>query len=138
MYDDMVVRPLGGDRYVVDVRGHEIIVDQPSDAGGTDVGPTPVELFVAGLTSCVAFYAGRFLARHQVCSEGLLVEASWQMATDRPARVASVTIRVIPPLALPPARLPALLAVARSCTVHNSLETAPDVAIEVVGARVVA
>ena len=129
--DAMVVRSLGGDRYAVEVRGHELIVDQPADAGGTDLGPTPVELFVASLASCVAHYAGGFLARHHICREGLQVDARWEMARDRPARVTTVTLRITPPLALPSSRLPALLAVARACTVHNSLERVPDVSIEV-------
>jgi uncharacterized OsmC-like protein len=127
----LVVRSLGGDRYGVQVRGHELIVDQPTDAGGTNLGPTPVELLVASLASCVTHYAGSYLARHHISREGLRVDTSWQMSQEPPARVASVAVRITPPLALPPGRLPALLAVARACTVHNSLERAPDVRIEV-------
>ena len=52
--DEMTVRHQGGDRFEIDVRGHRVIVDQPSGAGGSDKGPTPTELFVAGLASCVA------------------------------------------------------------------------------------
>ena len=35
----MVVSALGGNRYAVRVRGHELIVDQPADVGGTDLVP---------------------------------------------------------------------------------------------------
>jgi putative redox protein len=127
----LAVRSLGGDRYAVQVREHQLIVDQPANAGGTDLGPTPVELFVASLASCVAHYTGGFLARHHICREGLRVDTSWQMSQDRTARVASITLQITPPPALPPERLPALLAVARACTVHNSLERTPDVCIEI-------
>jgi uncharacterized OsmC-like protein len=127
----LVVRPLGHDRYAVQVRGHELIVDQPVAVGGTDIGPTPVELFAASLASCVAHYAGGFLARHDVCREGLRVDMTWQMSPDRPARVARVALQITPPPSLPPERLSALLAVARACTVHNSLERPPDVSIEI-------
>ena len=128
--DSLVVRPLGDDRYAVHVRGHELIVDQPADAGGTDIGPTPVELLAASLASCVAHYAGGFLTRHNVCREGLRVDMTWQMSPDCPARVARFALQITPPPALPRERLPALLAVARACTVHNSLERTPDVCIE--------
>jgi putative redox protein len=135
---NMVVRSLGADRYAVQVRRTRADRGPASDAGGTDLGPTPVDLFVAGLASCVAHYAGGFLARRNVCRDGLRVDAGWQMAEGRPARVATVTIRVTPPPALSPGRLPALLAVARACTVHNSLDRAPDVSIEVAEANVAA
>jgi putative redox protein len=49
------VRHLADDRFSIDIRGHVVNVDQPAYAGGTDTAPTPTELFVAGLASCVAF-----------------------------------------------------------------------------------
>jgi uncharacterized OsmC-like protein len=133
----LVVQSLGGDRYAVKVRGHDLLVDQPSDSGGTDLGPTPVELFVASLASCVAHYVGGFLARHHICRDGLRVDTTWQMAQDRPARVAGITLQITPPREMPPERIPALLAVARACRVHNTLEQAPSVSIEVAEENVV-
>jgi len=135
--ETMRVTPAGGgDRFAIALRGHEIMVDQPADVGGTDIGPTPTELFVAGLVSCVAVYAGRFLARHGVCAEGLRVDADWEMGEGSPARVGSVTIRVTAPPALPASRLPALLAVSRACTVHNSLARSPAVHIDLATTRI--
>ena len=46
-----------GDRFDIAIRGHVVHVDQPESDGGSDTGPTPTELFVASLASCVAFYA---------------------------------------------------------------------------------
>lgn len=131
---NMTVRSVGDDRYAIRLRGHELVVDQPTDSGGTDVGPTPTELFVAGLASCVAFYAGSYLARHSFDREGLRVDVAWQMADGRPARVGAVNITVTPPPSLPADRLPALLAVSRGCTVHHSLERPPTVTIDAVAA----
>lgn len=62
------------------------------------------------------------------------MDSTWQMSPDRPARVASLSLQITPPRALAPEQLPALLAVARACTVHNSLERTPDVRIEVASA----
>ncbi len=134
--ETMRVTPAGGDRFAIALRGHEIMVDQPADVGGTDIGPTPTELFVAGLVSCVAVYAGRFLARHGVCAEGLRVDAEWEMGEGRPPRVGCVTIRITAPPALPASRLPALLAVSRACTVHNSLARSPAVHIDLAATRI--
>ena len=120
-----------GETYEVDVRGHRVRTDQPTDAGGDDSAPTPTELFVAALATCVAFYAGRYLSRHGFDRDGLGVTAEFEMATDRPARVAAVRLTVRAPVSLPPERRAALRAVAGHCTVHNSLVNAPQVTVEV-------
>jgi len=67
---EMEARWVAGEAYEVTVRGHRLVVDQPTDAGGQDSAPTPTELFVASLATCVAFYAGRFLTRHGYRRDG--------------------------------------------------------------------
>ena len=121
------VRHLDGESYEIGVRGHRITVDQPMHDGGQDTAPTPTELFVASLASCVAFYAGRYLTRHGFSRDGLAVEAEFDMAADRPARVAAVRLTLRVPASLPPERWAALQAVATHCTVHNSIVTAPQI-----------
>lgn len=119
-----------GEAYTITVRGHQFYVDQPISAGGADTAATPVELFVASLASCVAYYAGRYLTRHGVSREGLTVRAAFDMAIDSPARIAAVRITVDAP-ALPVERRAALLAVVNHCTVHNTLREPPSVSISV-------
>lgn len=126
----MSVDFLEGERYAIGVRGHALLVDQPDGAGGADSAPTPTELFVASLASCVAFYAGRFLDRHHLDRSRLRVTAAFTMATDRPARVASVRLTVTAP-SLPVERRPALHAVVSKCTVHNSLHQPPSMDIDI-------
>jgi len=79
------VRHLGGDRLGISVRGHELLADQPVGDGGEDSAPTPTELFLASLAGCVAFYAERFLRRHGLSTEGLVVACDYAWARD-PAR----------------------------------------------------
>lgn len=126
----MEVSFVDGESYEITVGGHRVMVDQPAEAGGHDSAPTPTELFVASLASCVAFYAGRYLTRHGHSRTGLTVSASYELATDRPARVSAVSISVKVPTDLPEDRWPALAAVAKHCTVHNTLHNPPDVTIE--------
>jgi len=121
------VRHDEGDRYLIRIRGHELAVDQPVSDGGGDTGPTPTELFVAGLASCVAHYAGRFLRRHRLSERGLAVDCSWGFAPDRPARVGEITLRVHLPEAFPEERRAAFRALIERCTVHNSIEQAPEI-----------
>ena len=123
------VRYEEGDRLSVSIRGHRLLVDQPVSDGGEDSGPTPTELFVAGLAACVGFYAERFLRRHELPTEGLEVECGFAFASDRPARVDRVELRVLLPAGFPEDRRPALQAVVEHCTVHNSITHAPSIAI---------
>jgi putative redox protein len=126
----MDVRFRSGESYEVAVRGHLVRVDQPAGAGGEDSAPTPTELFVASLATCVAFYAGRYLTRHGYGRDGLGVSVRYELADDRPARVTDVRLTVQVPADLPPGRWPALQAVASHCTVHNSVTSGLAVTVE--------
>ena len=121
---------LGGESYAIATRGHTLLTDQPAAAGGTDTAMTPTELLIASLSSCVAFYAGRYLARHGLNRDGLHITATFATATGRPARVGAVRLTIRVPRGIPPSRKAALLAVASHCTVHNTLRQPPDIAIE--------
>jgi len=112
----VAVRHVDGDVYAISARGHQVLVDQPVADGGQDAAVTPTELLVASLASCVAFYAGRYLLRHQLDRTGLAVTAEFTMAADRPARVGAVRLRITVPGGVPPQRTAALLAVASHCT----------------------
>ncbi|HAM02814.1 MAG TPA: osmotically inducible protein OsmC [Acidimicrobiaceae bacterium] len=123
------------DRFDITIRQHTLGVDQPRADGGSDTAPTPTELFVASLASCVAFYVRRFLDRHGLSTEGLAVDASYSMASG-PARVDRIGIVLQLPEGIPEDRIPALMAVATHCTVHNSLVEAPEVQFDLeVGER---
>ena len=119
-----------GDRMGIRVRGHDLVTDQPISDGGDDAGPTPTELFVAGLAACVGFYAERFLRRHGT-DAGLSVTCDFAMSADRPSRVASVDLRIDVPGQLREDLREALLRAVDHCTVHNSLRTPPAVRVEI-------
>jgi uncharacterized OsmC-like protein len=44
----------GGHRCRVPIRGFEVLVDEPTTAGGSDTGPKPTELLLASLAACFA------------------------------------------------------------------------------------
>jgi len=122
----------GADRFAIAIRDHVVHVDQPLPDGGDDTAPTPTELFVASLASCVAFYARRYLRRHGLPEDGLVVTLESEMGS-RPARVATIRVTVTLPEGVPEEKRQALLAVASHCTVHNTLTQPPDVVVELAG-----
>src|ERR1700674_5373393 len=89
-----------GDRLLMTVRGHEIRSDQPVADGGDDSAPTPTELFLAGLAGCVTFYAERFLRRHGLPTDGLVVACNYAWAAS-PTRIGEIDLTVDIP-GLPP------------------------------------
>ena len=119
----------GGSRYDVMSGTHMLVTDQPIADGGGDAGMSPVDLFVGSLASCVAYFVGRYCARHQIPCEGFTVDAEWSYA-EQPHRVGAVELRVNLPSAVTPEQREKLLKVAHGCTVHQSLAVPPKVEIQ--------
>lgn len=131
----ITVTHLSEDQFRIDVRGHELLVDQVR-RDGEEAGPTPTELFVASLAACAGHYAERFLRRHQLPHTGLRVECDWAMLAATPARVGRIRLRITPPAALPARWHPRLREAAELCTVHNSLRQPPPVTVTVTDAPI--
>jgi putative redox protein len=119
------------DAFAVLVRDHVVHVDQPYSGGGMDAGPTPVELFVAGLAACAAHYGRRYLAAHGLPSEGVEVSARFAMGAGSPARVARIDLDVRPPVRLREPYGSGFRAAVEHCTVHNSLLVPPRINIRI-------
>ena len=134
---NIVVRYLQGDRLMAEVRGHEVTVDQPAADGGEDLAPTPTELFLTGLATCVGFYAERYLRRHDLDPTGLVVGCDYDFSEDRPARVREIRIAVTAP-GLPETRREPFARVIEHCTVHNSLVQPPTVTMDLVRSKLAA
>src|SRR5579863_5200867 len=123
---ELNVVSLGGDRHRITIGRHELMVDQPRDAGGEDAGPTPTDLFVASLASCIAHYARRGLGSY---GGAPTVHCTWTMSETPPWRVATIAIHVQLPAATPDARVTAVRRAISHCTVHNSLLTRPTMSL---------
>ena len=112
------------------VRDHELTVDQPVEAGGGNDGPTPVELFVATLASCVASDAVRFLQLLDQPYERLCVQTHFALADCPAPRIAAIQIRILLPVPLTTVLEEGLQAVVGRCAVHNTLHVPPEVTVE--------
>jgi putative redox protein len=63
----------GGLSATVTARDHELVADEPEDAGGADAGMMPTELFFAGLTSCFCLAVAHVAAKRDIVLPGLRV-----------------------------------------------------------------
>lgn len=119
----------GGARYDITSGHHRVVTDQPEEDGGRNSGMSPVELFVGSVASCVGYFVGQFCARHDISSDGLAVDAEWEMA-EGPHRVGRIALAIRLPHRLSSDMKERLLKVAHGCTVHQSLSGAPAVTIQ--------
>jgi putative redox protein len=54
-----------GYRTSIRTRTHTLLADEPTDAGGTDAGPSPYELLLGALASCTAMTVRMYADRKQ-------------------------------------------------------------------------
>jgi uncharacterized OsmC-like protein len=136
--NEITVRYEHGDHFHVQIGTHGLVVDQPHETGGDDLGPTPTQLFVAGLAACAGFYAERYLRRHGIAPDGLAIRCSFTMSEQPPARVRSVALEADVPAGVPPDRRVALIRVMERCTVHNSIVHGPQIEVRIAAREEVA
>jgi putative redox protein len=109
---------------------HRLVIDVPPGMGGQDRGPTPPELFVASLGSCVAAYVATYCENHNVDTTGLAVDVSYAKVDD-PTRLVDVVVTVRLPHAECGARLAAIQRVSEHCPVHETITSLSGITIEV-------
>ena len=68
-----------GLRMDVDIRKHRLTVDEPKGLGGTDEGPSPVELVLAALTTCQAITYRVWAMKLGIALDAVAVEADGEI-----------------------------------------------------------
>lgn len=111
------------------VRGHKIISDQPKESGGNDSGPTPPELFIASLGTCIGVYAVWYCQKHKIPYEGMKINLSWTKSKTPPARIDYIESHLSLPQGCPEEHKEGLLAQVEKCLVHNSIKQTPEIKI---------
>lgn len=73
-----------GEKFVIttEVRGHKIVIDQPTNAAGTDTGPTPLEMLLVSLAGCIGSI-GRIIAmQKRLTVRGMNIKVEGDVDTD--------------------------------------------------------
>ena len=123
-----VVTHVSGVKFAIQIRSHEILVDQTVKGGGTDSAPTPLELLGAGLGSCIAYYMHHFFHARGLPADGISVAVSHR-STSNPSRIEAFEVKVTLPADVPPQYMPLLERVLEACPAHNTLSMGSKIAV---------
>lgn len=125
-------------RYVKDrgfettVGGHVIRSDLPASMGGADLGPTPTELFVASLGSCVSAFVYFYCRRSGLDVRGMRVDVHYDQR-NAPGRVTALKVVIALPNEDVTLHRAALRGAAEHCPIGEAIETIEAIDFEVVG-----
>ena len=121
-------RRLNGHHHDVEVDGHVVVVDEPTEAGGTDEGPSPTRLLAASLASCTAITIGMYADRKGWDIEGLEVVVDFEGAQSA-SEEASFVVALELPEGLDPEQIDRIKTIAAKCPVHRVLAGSPTLEI---------
>jgi uncharacterized OsmC-like protein len=102
--------------------------------GGSDRGPTPPELFVASLGSCVGAFVVNYCNHSGVDMRDMTVDVTFDKAED-PTRLTNVKVTVKLPYGACARRKEALRRVAEHCPVHETINTMEEVEFVLLGSE---
>jgi putative redox protein len=115
----IVARRVDGYAHDVELEGgHDLRVDEPPAAGGTDTGPRPTQLLGASLAGCIAITVEMY-AQRKGWDVGA-VEVDVEMAYDGPVP-SSFEVGLKLPANLDAEQRRRLLVIATKCPVHKVL-----------------
>jgi putative redox protein len=113
-------RRTGTYRHTVQVRSHNVSVDEPADVGGSDDGPSPEELLAASLASCAAITMEMYADRKGWQLADVEVDCEYTPAERGCPTRFELVLRL--PADLPDEQAQRLQVIAAKCPVHRTLD----------------
>lgn len=119
----------GGTR--ISIRNHSLLCGHGPADGGQDPGPSPAELLVAALGSCMALMIGHYCREHGYRDGSVEVHLTYEMARE-PNRISAIAADLQVPRDVPADRFPVLRRIAEKCPVHATLARPPQIDLEII------
>jgi putative redox protein len=107
-------------RHSVQVRDHQIVVDETIDSGGNDAGPDPQEMLAVSLASCTAITMEMYAARKGWEIGPVEVDVEYSPAERGTPTKFDMILRL--PLGLSEEQVQRLQVIAAKCPVHRTLD----------------
>ena len=110
----------GSFKHTVQVRDHQLTVDETADSGGDDAGPDPQELLAVSLASCTAITMEMYAGRKGWDIGHVEVDVEYTPAERGCPTKFDLVLRV--PADLPEEQVERLKVIAAKCPVHRTLD----------------
>jgi putative redox protein len=107
-------------KHTVQVRDHQVAVDEPLESGGEDVGPDPQELLAVSLASCTAITIEMYAVRKGWDIGNVEVDVQYTPAERGCPTRFDLILRL--PDDLPEEQVERLQVIAAKCPVHRTLD----------------
>jgi putative redox protein len=122
----------GKKKFKMKIREHEMFSDLSAEKGGEDTSPTPPEIFIASLGSCMGYYALGYLTMAKMDASGLNIDLDWEFSDDG-KRIAKIKAEISVPNAVLGERKRGLLAATEKCIIHKTLHDIPEMVTNIIG-----
>ena len=127
---EVELRQVGPATSEASIRGHQALIDRPTEKGGDDRGPMGGELLLASLGGCFLSNLFEAIRTRQAPIRNVTARVSGELE-GAPPRFARITLEVRAE-ADDPAELEKLVSIAeRSCIVSNTLRNAVQLTVRV-------
>jgi len=112
-------RRVDGFVHRVEVDGHELIVDEPEEDGGTNTGASPTRLLTASLASCTSMTIVMYADRKGWDVGDIEVSAEFERPPAGERAQFDVTVSL--PSSLSEEQVERIMVIAGKCPVHRTL-----------------
>ena len=135
MHANVVARRIAGFSHEVDLGdGREIVVDEPTEDGGTGTGPRPTQLLATSLAGCTAITIELYANRKGWDVDGLEVAVEMSSEGEEKGVPTHATpthfaVEVALPEGLDDEQRRKLMVIAAKCPVHKLLEQGAEIAL---------
>ena len=113
----------GGVAVEAALKGHTVRTDQPAPLGA-DSAPSPFDLFLASIATCMGYYALRFCQERGIATDGLGLSLETVRDEER-KRLATIKVALAVPSAFPERYREAIRRAVDQCAVNKHMVEPP-------------
>lgn len=113
---------------------HRLMIDKPRYIGGHDRGPTPIELFISSLSTCVAMVISTYCEEHNIDATDLEVEIRYDTDEEQ-ANITCLQVNIEIPYGEIDNREKAIERVAKHCAVHKTIQNIKSIEFSILGKK---